>query len=139
MNKNQIRYGAALVGGILAASVSVFASTAADNYASQYKSVRTDVPSPSAVVNPGVLPRRYFGTTVRLSLAVDTAGMPRDIAVLSPKDPELAQSITKAVSQWRFTPALKKGVPVETRVELPLYLANSPRTPGMSFADPAGR
>lgn len=137
MNKIQILLGAVLISGALASSSSVLASTSIADYASQYKSVHSTAPAPSQVVNPTGLPRQYAGTTVNLLLTVDAAGAPRDIAVVAPNDPELTRGIVEAVAQWRFTPATRNGVPVATRVELPLRLSR-PSTAGISLADPRG-
>ena len=126
MNKTKILCSAMLIGGALVFSSHAFASTSVDDYINQYKSARADVPLPAVVVDPTDLPLRYAGATVRLLLTVDATGVPKNIVIVSPDDPALAQGITSAISQWRFTPALKDGVPVETRIELPLRLPDAP-------------
>ena len=54
---------------------------------------------------------------------MDAAGEPRNISVDSPHDPKLAQAVMKAVAQWRFAPARKDGLPITTRVVLPIRLS----------------
>ena len=110
--------GAALIGSLLSASV--FGSV--DDYRKLYYTTRTDVPLPVKVVNPTDLPRRYLDATVMLELTVDKSGQPRDITVLRPIDPELAQSLIPTLAQWRFSPAQRDGQPVTTRIVLPIKL-----------------
>jgi TonB family protein len=138
MNKTQILFGAALISGVLAASAPSFASTSITGYADRYKALRTDVPLPTKVVNPTDVPGQYAGSTVTLQLTVDAAGAARNISVVSPNDPELSRAVVKAVSQWRFAPARKGGVPVESRIELPLQLKDTRQMAGLTLADPAG-
>lgn len=82
------------------------------------------VPVPVAVVSPSVS-SDYAGTSVELKFTVDTKGTPTDLAVLSSPDAEVAKVIAKAVSQWRFKPALKNGAPVATKVVLPVRITSA--------------
>jgi len=111
-------FGAALLSTLIA--LPAFASVA--QYRQHYMVARTDVPLPVKVVSPTDLSPRWIGATVTLSLTVDASGQPRDIAVLQPADPELAQRVVAALAQWRFTPALEKGAPVARKIVLPVRL-----------------
>jgi TonB family protein len=115
--------GTALTCGTLAAPA--FAATAhpiADSLA-HASVVRIDPPQVMRVVAPTDLSSRYYGAEVTLRLTVNAAGEPRDITVDAPRDPALVRALTKAVAQWRFAPARKDGLPISTKVVLPIRLS----------------
>jgi TonB family protein len=62
------------------------------------------------------------GGNVLISFVVDRDGTPKDIKVESSSDSEFARRCVEAVMQWRFKPGSIKGVPVKTRVSLPIKL-----------------
>jgi hypothetical protein len=117
MNQTKKMLTAAAVGCLLTASA--FASTSTAAYLEKYKVVRTDIPLPAKVVTP-TLPARYKDQTAQLTMMVDPAGRPHDIALVGRADPELAALLIPAVSQWQFTPAYDNGVAVSRRIMLPL-------------------
>ena len=84
---------------------------------------RVDPPTPTKVVGPTDLSSRYCGAVVTLRLTVEATGEPRDISVDSPRDPQLVRAMMKAVAQWRFAPARKDGLPIATKVVLPIRLS----------------
>lgn len=129
MKTARILVGAALLGGLLSAPA--FAATNLQQYVEHYKVVRTDVPLPARVVNPTDVPRRYQGTVANFTLTVDETGRPRDIAMATPADPELASLLVPVVAQWRFTPAQSNGVPVAKRILLPIALGSAPNNPSL--------
>jgi TonB family protein len=55
---------------------------------------------------------------VLLELIVTEKGLPTDIRVLKPLDPDLDRAAMEAALEWRFEPALKDGNPVRVRVHL---------------------
>jgi len=112
--------GAALVGTL--STVSTFASTGQPAAA---VSGPTDKPSVLSTVSPTELPLRHEGALVEVTLVVDASGQPHSIHVVSPADPALAKRLVPAISQWRFSPAHRNGVPIATRVVLPLQLVSS--------------
>ena len=83
------------------------------------------VPVPIAVVSPQV-GAEYNGAVVQLEFVVDDAGKPVDLAVKSTPDDRLAATVLDAVKQWRFKPAERDGVPVETKVSLPVRIVEGP-------------
>lgn len=83
------------------------------------------VPVPVAVVSPIVGPE-YNGAVVQLEFVVDEKGKPVDLAVKSTPDDRLASTVLDAVKQWRFKPAERDGVPVETKVALPVKIIEAP-------------
>lgn len=113
---------AAVLGGIL--PLSSFAAVIAPLHAPA--ATVFAAPAPAEVVSPTGLLRRHAGTVVRLGLTIDAAGRPHDIRILSGQDENLARNLLPAVARWRFTPALKDGTPVETRVVLPVELVDGP-------------
>jgi protein TonB len=82
------------------------------------------VPVPVTVVTPSV-GSQYIGTSVQIEFVVDTTGKPTDLSVNSSVDSALASSVVDAVKQWRFTPALRDGVPVATKVVLPITIIDT--------------
>lgn len=81
------------------------------------------VPVPVAVVSPSVSPE-YAGVTVQLEFVVDVTGKPAEVSVKSETDSALAATVTEAVKQWRFTPAMANGVAVATKVALPIRIVD---------------
>jgi TonB family protein len=86
----------------------------------------SNVPVPVAVVSPRVSPD-YIGDTVELEFAVDAAGQAFDFSVKSSPDDSLSTAVIAAVKQWQFKPALRDGVPVTTRVVLPVHIVDGDR------------
>jgi len=81
------------------------------------------VPVPLAVVSPSVGPE-YVGATVQLEFIVDATGQPTAFSVKSTSDETLALAVVHAVKLWRFKPAEKDGVPVATKVTLPVKIVD---------------
>jgi len=63
---------------------------------------------------PESLQERGIKGVVELSSMIGLDGMIRDVEIVS-GDPELAQAAIKAMSQWRFRPALADDQPTEAR------------------------
>ena len=82
-----------------------------------------DVPVPVSVVTPTV-GSEYNGATVQLEFIVDASGKPTALSVKSTPDETLAVSVVDAVKQWRFKPVEKDGVPVATKVVLPVKIVD---------------
>lgn len=89
-------------------------------------------PIPVAVVTPRV-GSEYAGAAVEVSFTVDVAGKPVDISVVSTSDAVLAERVIAAVQQWRFQPAERNGVPVATKVVLPVRIVDASLA-GTSYA-----
>ncbi|MDF9827953.1 TonB family protein [Ereboglobus sp. PH5-5] len=61
--------------------------------------------------------------SVNVRFIVDENGVPTDVKLLNPSPyEELNQSVLDTVGQWRFSPGVKNGVPVKTRMQLPLVV-----------------
>ena len=118
MKTSRLILGAALAAGLF--------STSAFAYVEQPtpwpQAPRADVPVVAKVVKPTNLPLSSEGMTVDVSFTVDKDGQPRDIRLVSINDSALEKKLIPALSQWRFTPVQKNGVPVSTRVIMPLKL-----------------
>lgn len=110
--------GAALAAGLFATSA--FAYT--EQPTPWPQAPRADVPVVAKVVNPTGLPQRAEGQTIDVAFTVDASGQPRNIRLLGVSDPTLSKSLIPALSQWRFTPVQKNGVPVSTHVVMPIKL-----------------
>lgn len=106
----------AFVLSIGALAGSAFAASSERSYIASFDSA-PGVPVPVKVVSPKIsVP---LGTEVILEFIVDKTGVPRDITVVSSNDAKLAEKAVEVVAEWRFTPVLKDGVTVDTKVKLP--------------------
>lgn len=107
---------------ILATAALLGVLAAAANAATFAKSSSFEAPTPAKIVTPTELPSAYRGSTVTLRLKLDANGHPSDVKVQGNYDERLVRQLTKAVSQWQFTPARSNGVAVGVQVEMPLQL-----------------
>jgi protein TonB len=89
------------------------------------------IPVPISVVAPEA-PAANPGSSVEIEFTVDIHGNTKDIRVKSGTDYALADAAVIAVKEWRFVPAQRDGVPVATRVVLPVRIA--PSAEGDRFA-----
>ena len=112
---------AALLGGLLS-SASAFTLVTP---AATATPVKFEAPVPSKVVSPTELPPSFKGQTVDVSFTVDVNGQVSNVRLVRATDQYLTKSLVSALSQWKFTPARKNGVPVSTKVVLPLQLVES--------------
>jgi len=60
---------------------------------------------------------KVSGTCV-LRVVVDPTGLPRDVTIEKPLGMGLDEKAIAAVRTWRFTPAMKDGVPVAVQVNI---------------------
>ena len=54
------------------------------------------------------------------------SGLPVAFSIKSATDEDRATAVVQAVKQWRFLPAETNGVPVATKVLLPVKVVESP-------------
>ena len=94
-----------------------FAESSEQAYMKSYAGV-TDMPVPIKVVSPDITTVR--GAEVILEFVINENGVPQAIAVAKSNDSELAEAAMKAVAEWRFTPFLKDGEVVSSKVRLPV-------------------
>ena len=110
--------------GLLVAPLALMAKTPEKAYVESYRG-RTDIPAPIAVVTPA-LDSRFAGQQVTLKFVVDATGKPMLISSATPgADAELVATVTAAVAQWKFSPALVAGLPVAKKVVLPVNIVDS--------------
>ena len=83
-----------------------------------------DIPVPIAVVSPEVT-GYDIGQSVKVEFVVDTTGRTTDISIKSYTDRGFAAAVIAAVKEWRFSPALRNGTPVATKVVLPVRVVES--------------
>lgn len=79
-----------------------------------------EVPAVTKWVAPECMPAGYEDATVMVSFILKTTGEPTDIRVVSPHDAELEKCLRPALEQCRFTPVVKNGAAVDTKVMLPM-------------------
>jgi TonB family protein len=109
--------------GLLLTPFALLANTSESAYVESYHG-RTDIPVPTSVVSPDV-GSRYIGQKVVLEFTVDPTGKPTLITSASPAAArELVASVTAAVEQWHFAPALEAGKPVARKVVLPVQIVD---------------
>lgn len=85
------------------------------------------VPIPITVVSPSVGPG-YAGSVVQLEFVVDATGLPIDLKVVSSPDYTVGEAVVTAVKLWRFSPAVRDGSPVATKVVLPVKIIDESLT-----------
>ena len=115
----------AIVLSLGASLVSASAASIEKAYVESFDGV-TDQPIPVSVVAPAIITQR--GAEVILEFVVDATGKPQGITVASSNNEELAAAAIKAVIEWRFTPLMRDGKVVESKVQLPFVAA----LPGIS-------
>ena len=81
------------------------------------------VPVPISVVSPTVGPE-HTGEKVEVEFIVDQSGKPESVAVKSAADEALASAVVDAVKKWKFKPAERNGIPVATKVVLPVKVVD---------------
>ncbi|AOS44134.1 Gram-negative bacterial tonB protein [Lacunisphaera limnophila] len=90
-------------------------------YVESYRN-RADGPVPTTVIKPEVS-SRFAGKKVVLEFVVDATGKPTDIKSVTPgANAELVSTVSEAVSQWKFSPAIVDGKPVARKVALPVNI-----------------
>jgi TonB family protein len=82
------------------------------------------IPVPVAVVAPRV-PAGLIGSEADVEFTVTASGKPSAISIRSSTDPEFATAVIDAVKQWKFAPAQKDGVAVDTKVVLPIKIVDA--------------
>jgi len=110
--------------GLLAAPLALLAWSPEKAYVESSR-IRPDTPVPISVIMPEVS-ARFAGQQVVLEFVVDTAGKPTLITSVTPgANAELVASVTSAVAQWKFSPALVDGKPVARKVALPVNIVDN--------------
>jgi len=94
----------------------------------------TDIPVPISVVSPHV-DGYDIGQSVQVEFVVDTTGHTSAVSIKSASDRVLADAVVDAVKQWTFTPALRNGAPVATKVVLPVRVVQAARPDVFVAAD----
>ena len=115
----------AIVLSLGASLVSISVASIEKAYVESFDGV-TDQPIPVSVVAPAIITQR--GAEVILEFVVDAAGVPQGITVAASNNKRLAAAAIDAVTEWRFTPLMKDGKAVESKVQVPFVAA----LPGIS-------
>ena len=108
--------------GLLLAPLALTAADATEKaYVESYRN-RAPGPIPTTVISPEVS-SRFAGRQVVLEFVVDATGTPTGIKSVTPgASAELVATVSEAVSQWKFSPALVDGQPVARKVALPVKI-----------------
>jgi len=69
--------------------------------------------------------RNHIGGVCIVSLTVDIHGMPQDLRIEKSVEPSLDQNALRAISQDRFRPAMKDGIPFAARVSVEVVFHSS--------------
>ena len=83
-------------------------------------------PAPTLRVPPNYpfdMRRAGVSGEVLVGFIVDTAGQVRDAYAVSATRREFADEAVRAVLQWKFKPGRRSGVPVNTRMQVPLVFS----------------
>ncbi len=120
----------ALVLSLGALAVTASAATSEKAYVASYEGA-TDMPVPVKVVAPDIV--TSLGAEAIVEFTVNKAGVPTAIVVASANNEALAAAAVEAVSKWRFTPVMKNGETVESKVKVP-FRAALPSFRGPTYA-----
>jgi TonB family protein len=71
-------------------------------------------------VYPFELKKKRIEGEAIIKFIVDTDGATRNIEISQASHPAFGKAAADAVSQWRFTPGIKNGQPVNTRLQIPI-------------------
>ena len=108
--------------GLLAAPLALLAWSPEKAYVESYHTHADNTPVPTSVIMPEVS-AKFTGKQVVLEFVVDPTGKPTSITSVTPgADAGLVATVTEAVSQWKFSPALAEGKPVARKVSLPVNI-----------------
>lgn len=116
MKKVKMLVSAAISLGLTALAL---AKSPAQEYVDSYKG-RNDVPVPVEVVAPTVS-SKYAGSVVKVTFTVEKDGKAHGLSTTAP-DAELEGAVKEAVSKWQFSPVVRNGEAVPTRVVLPVHI-----------------
>ena len=73
-----------------------------------------------APIYPPELKKQRFTGTVNVQVDVDEAGNMTNLKILNSAHPDFTAAVLKAIPQWKYNPGIKDGVPVKTRIHLPM-------------------
>lgn len=108
---------------LLVAPLALLAKSPESSYVESYHG-RSGIPVPISVVMPEV-PAEYAGDRVMLEFVVSATGQPMAVTSTTPSaNPELVAALITAVSQWQFAPVLVDGLPVASKVSLPMVISD---------------
>lgn len=111
------------------ASTDVFGAVVTDPkaYIESYRERNPKMPAPVKVVVPSVEWSHGEAETGKVDVlfVVDAKGKPTDISVAYASNAALAEPAIRALSGWKFAPAMRDGVPVPSKVLLPMLFAAS--------------
>jgi len=124
MNPKKLILTGAVLGGLLSVAVIAPAAVVVSDLVTD--SLVYTAPTPTKVVAPVNVPRRYQTETIRLSLTVDAQGRAHNVELLSARDPSLVQRVLPAVAQWQFKPAMLNGRAVSADIVIPLQFVDAP-------------
>lgn len=122
VNKIAVAASLAFAGAFGSAAALRAEGTDPKAYVASYREHNPAVPAPVRVVVPSAaLPYGDDKTgSVDVTFVVDAKGKPTEISVAYASDDALVEPVIEAVGRWEFTPATRDGVPVATRVLLPV-------------------
>jgi TonB family protein len=79
-------------------------------------------------VYPFDLKRKEIQGKAMVQFVIDTKGKVRDVEIIEASHAAFGRAAVDAVSQWKFTPGIKDGKPVNTRMRIPVnFNLNSKR------------
>lgn len=87
--------------------------------------------APAAIVKPlpeypiALKKTRVTEGLAQVSICIDPQGNLADILVIRYTRPEFAEVTVNALKRWRFTPAIRNGVPVTAQTELTVHFENA--------------
>ncbi len=75
-----------------------------------------------APIYPFELKKRGIKANAVIKFIVDTDGATRNIEIIEASHASFGKAAADAVAQWRYTPGIKDGQPVNTRLQIPISI-----------------
>ncbi len=129
---NMINKCTAMLGLAFGLTASAFAAaTTPESYVAKYKG-RTDIPTPIRAVVPVF--EAPENAQAKIAFYVDAKGRIQDVEVLETTDEVFASRVKRALSYWKFAPAIDaSGNAVTKRVMLPFIYNAEESTSGFGL------
>ena len=85
----------------------------------------SETPPEDAPEPPQELPLQEIGAAIILDLVVSKEGYVVDAKVIESTNPDFEAAVLEAAQSWKFEPRMEDGVPVETRMRVPMIFQST--------------
>jgi len=101
------------------------------NYDAPPKALSTPAPRyPYEAIDDGISGRST------IDFVVTRSGRAAEVAFIEPLDPMLKEAVLEATRRWRFTPAMRNGIPVDSRLRTSVEFRQNQKQAGTGAPEP---